>query len=119
MSPAGTVSVAARRLPLGVEVHYDLRAPGGSVRFGAGPMVALTLATAGGLPRASSRTLAEPGVTVRIAYRLALRRFDLAAGLAADVLFVADDLAIGGAGTVARTSFISLSPFVSAAVKIF
>jgi hypothetical protein len=119
MSIAGPVSVATRRLPVGAELHFDLRVRGGALRFAAGPMIALWLATPGGVPHPSTRVLTEPGARVRVAYRLDLGRFTLAAGVTLDALFTAEDLSIGGAGTVARTSLVEISPYLSGGLKIF
>jgi hypothetical protein len=82
-------------------------------------MVALWLARSGGLPRPTARVLAEPGVSVRVGYRLDLRHVSIAAGVALDALFTADNLQIGGAGTVARTSLVELTPFVAFGGQIF
>lgn len=113
------VAIATRRLPLGVEVHYDVRIPSGAIRLGAGPMVALWLAHSSGIPQPASSTLAEPGASVRLAYRLDLKHLSIAAGAVLDALFTAHDLQIGGAGTIARTSLVELTPFVSLGGQIF
>jgi hypothetical protein len=116
---SGTVSIESRRVPVAAQVHLDLRVPAGAVRLAAGPLVALWLASAGGLPRPSSQVLAEPGATVNVGYRLDLGRFDLTVGVALDVLFVAHDLTIGGAGTLARTSLVEVLPYLAAGLQIF
>jgi hypothetical protein len=100
-------------------VHYDVRIPSGAIRFAAGPMVSLWLARAGGLPAPASKVLPEPGASVRLAYRLDLKNVCLAAGVVVDAMFTAHDLQIGGVGTVARTSLVEMTPFLSLGGQIF
>jgi hypothetical protein len=115
----GSVAMSTRRVPLSLEAHYDLRIPSGAIRFAAGPLVSLWIAHSTGIPRPTTSALAEPGVTARLAYRLELGHLCISAGLAVDAMFTAHDLQIGGVGTLARTSLVELTPFLSLGGQIF
>ena len=117
-SPAGPITVAARRVPLGAELHVDFRVRGGCVRIAGGPVFMLWSVHSAGLPRPSSALLFEPGAQLRASYRWELNKVVLQAGVAADFMFVADDITVGGVGPITRTPLYEISPFVSAGVQL-
>jgi hypothetical protein len=110
--------VDARRYAVAADLHVDLAVRGGAVRLGLAPLVELWTVNAAGALRQTSTLLAEPGASLRAAYRLELGRVGLALGVDATTLFLADDLMIAGLGRVARTSSIRLGPYLAATVGL-
>jgi hypothetical protein len=117
-SGQGAAIVTARRLPVAVELRVDLALRRGAIRLSVGPEVALWLASARGIAHPSSRVLADPGAIARAAYHVLLGRFTLEAGVQLDLSFLVDNLMISGLGTITHTPRASLSPFLSAGVRL-
>jgi hypothetical protein len=80
--------------------------------LGAGPLLILDLVDVAGLPRPRSTVLAQPGLLISSGYWIEWNRFTLGAGLRVQLATLADDLVVGGFGTVAKMPTLELAPVV-------
>ncbi len=113
-----TISVSVRAFPLAAEIHYDLPVPRGAIRIGLGPLVELWRAQSSGLLHDGSRTFAEPGISIRAAYRFSIDRVVLALGVDLSVRFIRDELEVLGVGKLTGTPLVELGPVLAAAVRL-
>jgi hypothetical protein len=116
-SAIGRVGVAARSVPLHAEAHLDFPLGHDAIRLAAGGGIRLEHAVATGLLKPAATTVAEPDGFVRVAYRLGLGRFLLAAGAELNIALLHDDLAIEGVGVVLRTPALVFTPFLAVGIR--
>jgi hypothetical protein len=117
-SSVGMIAIDVQRIPIAAEVHLDFPFDRDAIRLAAGVGVILERADSEGLPKTAVATVAEPDAFVRASYRLGIHRLFLSFGVAIDVAFIHDDLAIDGVGVLARTPSFQIVPFANLGFRL-
>ena len=117
VAAAQAIAIHARRIPLALEAWLDLPIRRGAFRAALGPSLSLWRVHAAGLADTTDALVAQPGATLRVAYRYEVGRFAFAAGLAAGVGFSREALSVAGLGVVGRLPLVELSPYLAVAAR--
>jgi hypothetical protein len=117
-SPAGSVTLSARRVTIAAELHIDLRVPRGAFRIGLAPVAEIWITQVGGAAPTTTTVFAEPALALRAAYGLDLGRFGLALGVDLTGVLAPEGLSIEGVGRVAKTSAFRIAPYLGGVVRL-